>query len=52
MRRFLPAIVLLIPLVSLVTGALLLWLATNNPDPEIDTDAAPLSKISWRTPQQ
>ena len=48
MKRAMIALIVLIPATSVVLGIVMLMLALQNPDPQVEIADKPLSKTSWK----
>ena len=52
MKRGMLWLVVLIPLSSVLVGALMLYLALTYPDVEVKQSLAPMSKTSWQNERE
>ncbi len=48
MKRFMIGLLIAIPLSSVALGAVMVYLATSSSDADVELEARPLSKTSWR----
>ena len=51
MKRAMIALVISIPATSVLLGILMIVLAVNTPDSDLEVDEQPLNKTSWREEQ-
>ncbi len=49
MKRFMIGLLIAIPLSSVALGAVMIYLATSSTDVDVELEARPLSKTSWRS---